>query len=80
MPNYTQNLELIKPLPNENYNVENFNNNADIIDQAITEQAGALASHLADTMPHLFTDGTKTYKWGLKVVNGIVIMKYEEVV
>ncbi|SHH76176.1 Phage tail fibre repeat-containing protein [Caloranaerobacter azorensis DSM 13643] len=32
MPNYTKNYNLEKPLPNENYNVEVFNNNADIID------------------------------------------------
>jgi len=49
MPNYTPNLNLKKPLPNENYNVEDFNGNAEIIDQAITEQAGALAAHLAET-------------------------------
>ncbi len=42
-------------------------------------QAGVNA-HLAETMPHEFKDGTKTYKWGLKVVDGVVTMVYEEVV
>ncbi len=37
MPNYTENYNLKKPLPNENYNVEDFNDNADIIDQKIKE-------------------------------------------
>ncbi len=39
-----------------------------------------LTAHLAETMPHKFTDGTKTYRWGLKVTNGIPTMIYEEVV
>lgn len=38
-----------------------------------------LAAHLADNMPHLFTDGTKTYRWGLAVIDGVVNMIYEEV-
>ncbi len=39
-------------------------------------------AHQVDTMPHRFTDtGTsKTYKWGLKVTNGIVSIIYEEVI
>ena len=36
--------------------------------------------HLAETMPHKFVDGAKTYRWGLKVTNGIPTMVYEEVV
>jgi len=39
-----------------------------------------LDAHLADTMPHKFTDGTTTYRWGLSVVNGVVMFNYEEVV
>ena len=39
-----------------------------------------LASHLADTMPHRYTDAGKTYRWGLKVTNGIASIVYEEVV
>ncbi|QEK12570.1 hypothetical protein FQB35_09665 [Crassaminicella thermophila] len=32
MPDYTENYKLKKPLANENYNIEDFNTNADIID------------------------------------------------
>jgi hypothetical protein len=35
MPNYTNNLELEKPLQSENYNIDIFNSNADKIDTAI---------------------------------------------
>lgn len=39
-----------------------------------------LDAHLDDTMPHKFTDGATTYRWGLAVINGVVNMVYEEVV
>lgn len=35
MPNYTNNLNLEKPLQSENYNIDIFNSNADKIDTAI---------------------------------------------
>lgn len=35
MPNYTTNYNLKKPLQTENYNVDDFNGNADIIDTAL---------------------------------------------
>lgn len=38
-----------------------------------------LESHLAENMPHTFTDGTKTYRYGLSVIDGILTMNYEEV-
>ena len=44
---------------------------------AIGQDVGA---HKADEMPHIYKDGTKTYRWGLKVVNGVVTMVYEEVI
>jgi len=37
MPNYTANYRLKKPLANEYYNIEDFNENADIIDQKLKE-------------------------------------------
>lgn len=37
MPNQTPNYNLTKPLQTENYNVDVFNNNADIIDSKIKE-------------------------------------------
>ena len=40
MPNYTNNLQLEKPLQSENYNIDIFNSNADIIDSAIQEVRG----------------------------------------
>lgn len=39
-----------------------------------------LTNHKVDTMPHIFTDGTKTYKYGFSVVNGILNFNYEEVI
>jgi len=38
-----------------------------------------LASHTADSMPHLFTDGEKTYRWGFTIQNGEPGILYEEV-
>ena len=40
MPNYTNNLQLEKPLQSENYNIDIFNSNADKIDSAIQEVKG----------------------------------------
>ena len=40
MPNYTNNLNLEKPLQSENYNIHIFNSNADKIDTAIQEVKG----------------------------------------
>ena len=40
MPNYTNNLNLEKPLQSENYNIDIFNSNADKIDSAIQEVRG----------------------------------------
>lgn len=40
MPNYTNNLQLEKPLQSENYNIDIFNSNADKIDTAIQEVKG----------------------------------------
>lgn len=40
MPNYTNNLNLEKPLQSENYNIDIFNSNADKIDTAIQEIKG----------------------------------------
>ena len=40
MPNYTNNLNLEKPLQSENYNIDIFNSNADKIDSANQEVRG----------------------------------------
>ena len=41
MPNFTENYNLIKPLATENYDIEQFNNNADIIDEELHNLANA---------------------------------------
>ena len=41
MPNYTNNLQLEKPLLNENYDIEVHNRNMDKIDTAIQEVKGS---------------------------------------
>lgn len=59
MAEYTSYLGLKKPAQHENYNVEDFNDNADLIDAKMEEQAdgiGALqqtvVAHLAEDAPH----------------------------
>jgi len=42
---YTQNYNLKKPGQDDFYNVDDFNDNADIIDQKLKENADALLSH-----------------------------------
>lgn len=46
----------------------------------ITGLQQQVTSHLSENMPHQFIDGVKTYKWGLSVVNGVVMFNYEEVI
>lgn len=46
-------------------------------DQELEEQ---IAEHLADSMPHQFVDGIKTYRWGFRTLNGQPQFIYEEVV
>lgn len=55
-------------------------NNVKMADEETVENK--ITSHLADNMPHQFTDsGTQTtYKWGLSVVDGKVTFNYEEVI
>lgn len=43
MPNYTNNLQLEKPLLNENYDIEIHNRNMDKIDNAIQEVKGQVS-------------------------------------
>ena len=54
--------------------------NWDKVEEELDNQDTALASHLAETMPHRFMDGATTYRWGLAVIDGVVNMVYEEVV
>ena len=44
MPNYTEYYNLKKPLPNENYNVQDQNGNMDIIGTALKAHDDALAT------------------------------------
>jgi hypothetical protein len=48
------------------------------------EPAGVLAQAIYDhryaTMPHHFMDGPTEFRWGLSVVDGVVMFNYEEVV
>ncbi|HBV95629.1 MAG: hypothetical protein JL50_10070 [Peptococcaceae bacterium BICA1-7] len=80
MPEYTTNYNLIKPLDNETADIADINQNMDIIDGQMLQNANAVAAHLAETMPHQFTDGATTYRWGLAVIDGVVNFVYEEVV
>lgn len=69
----TTNLSLKKPAQADNYNVDDFNDNMDTLD-------AELGGHVAAAMPHFFTDGVTTYRWGLSVVAGVITLNYEEVV
>lgn len=60
MANFTKNLNLKKPLQTEFYNVDDFNENADIIDEKIGE---AIDHHKDYSNPHKTTaDGVKAPK------------------
>ena len=52
MAEFTQNYNLKKPAEEDFYNVNDFNDNADIIDQKLKENADAIAAHKADNTPH----------------------------
>lgn len=49
------------------------NNNITSLDNKVTQ-------HLADSMPHRFVDGGKTYRWGFRTFNSEPQFIYEEVV
>lgn len=36
-------------------------------------------NHADSTLPHKFTDGGTTYRWGFSVVSGVLMFNYEEV-
>ncbi len=52
--------------------------NWDKVEEELDNQDTALASHLADFMPHLFEAGGKTYRWGFRVSSGQPQFIYEE--
>jgi len=54
MPNYTEYYNLKKPLPNENYNIEDQNSNMDLID-------GALNKIAVKSIEYAVANGTNTY-------------------
>ncbi|NLY80447.1 MAG: hypothetical protein GX072_11340, partial [Lysinibacillus sp.] len=82
MPNYTKNYNLVKPLQEEFYDVDDFNQNADIIDAELKKNANNLtqvqediASHLADKIKHLdyaIASGTNTYSATIEGVDTLV--------
>lgn len=41
--------------------------------------ASSIDEHLKSEMPHVFTDGSTLYKYGLSVVNNHMVFNYEEV-
>lgn len=58
MPNYTTNFKLVKPLPDENYDVTVFNNNADSIDTALNAKISRVTGSVANNVPMLTNAGT----------------------
>jgi hypothetical protein len=80
-------LETTDPAHPSTFNplFERLINNDAFLNALIAQLAGAgwtsenLMAHLAAAMPHIFTDGETTYRWGLTVIDGVVNMVYEEV-
>ena len=66
MPTYTPNLNLPKPLGTEYHNRANYISLIDAID-ANAASKGVLTPHLNEAMPHKFTKGGVTYKYGFSV-------------
>ena len=61
MPNYTDNLRLEKPLQSENYDIDIFNSNADLIDSAIQnikDEISGLSEEYVLATKVKMTDGT----------------------
>lgn len=93
MAGQTPNYKLVKPAPEEFYDVAVPNGNMDIIDALIkalqdgkanstdlTSVTNAVTQHLDEIMPHRFVDNGKTYRWGFRTVDGEPEFIYEEVV
>ena len=59
MPNYTENFNLIKPLPEEYYNIEDFNNNSDTLDEALKTIEDNLSSVDANRKIKTYTSVTQ---------------------
>lgn len=100
----TPKLGLKKPDLNDYVNVADLNDNADILDAAVSvlqdgtaiitnletanktlagginENKNNLATHLAESMPHQFTEGGKTYRWGFRIFEGKPQFIHEEVI
>ena len=50
MPNMTNNYNLVKPLQEETYDVDVFNNNCDILDALIKKISDRFTPHVGDTI------------------------------
>lgn len=79
MAEYTQNYNLKKPAEEDFYNVKDFNDNADIVDEELKAVNDKVDSHLAENMPHLMQVNNKIYQYGFKQENGFVKFIYKEV-
>ena len=63
MPNFTENYNLIKPLATENYDIEQLNNNADIIDEELHNLANADKYDLEEVKTGgIWLDGKPIYR------------------
>ena len=50
------------------------------LSQSVSNLKEEVTQHLAESMPHRFVDGEKTYRWGFRTLNGEPQFIYEEVV
>lgn len=79
--NKTENYELNQFVGTDTMKREDWNNDNQKIDSAmksIEQKADGIQDHITAAMPHKFTDGTTTYRYGWKVVNGELQFIYEE--
>lgn len=65
----TTNYNLNKPEQSDYYNIEDFNSNADIVDDEINKLDARIKEHKKDIMPHTLTDKRtgKKYRYGYQV-------------
>lgn len=74
MANISQNvnIEMLEKLPDGTYKRKYPKTRAD--------DGTTFDEHLAESMPHQFVDGAKTYRWGFRTKNGMAQFIYEEVI
>lgn len=74
MANISQNvnIEMLEKLPDGTYKRK--------YPKTRSDTGVTFDEHLAESMPHQFVDGVKTYRWGFRTKSGVAQFIYEEVI